>query len=157
MQRITNCLWFDTQAEEAAKFYVSIFKNAKITAVSHYGDAGPRPKGSVMTVTFELDGQEYMGLNGGPHFTFTPAISLVVNCDTQEEIDYYWDKLLADGGKVVECGWLTDRFGLSWQVVPSRMKTFATGDPERTNRVMQEVLKMKKLDLATLERAYAGR
>jgi predicted 3-demethylubiquinone-9 3-methyltransferase (glyoxalase superfamily) len=151
------CLWFDTQAEEAANFYVSIFKNAKVTGVSRYGDAGPGPKGSAMTVTFELDGQQYMGLNGGPHFTLTPAVSLVVNCETQDEIDYYWDKLSADGGKIVECGWLTDKFGLSWQVVPSKMRTLVGGDPERGNRVMREVMKMKKLDIATLERAYEGK
>jgi predicted 3-demethylubiquinone-9 3-methyltransferase (glyoxalase superfamily) len=136
------CLWFDTQAEEAANFYVSIFKNAKVTGVSRYGDAGPGPKGSAMTVTFELDGQQYMGLNGGPHFTLTPAVSLVVNCETQDEIDYYWDKLSADGGKIVECGWLTDKFGLSWQVVPSKMRTLVGGDPERGNRVLREVMKM---------------
>jgi len=157
MQRVMPCLWFDTQAEEAANFYVSIFKNAKVTGVSRYGDAGPGPKGSAMTVTFELDGQQYMGLNGGPHFTLTPAVSLVVNCETQDEIDYYWDKLSADGGKIVECGWLTDKFGLSWQVVPSKMRTLVGGDPERGNRVMREVMKMKKLDIATLERAYEGK
>ncbi|HEY4218101.1 MAG TPA: VOC family protein [Gemmatimonadaceae bacterium] len=157
MQGIMPCLWFDTQAEDAAKFYVSVFKNAKITAVSHYGETGPGPKGSAMTVMFELDGKQYMGLNGGPHFKFTPAVSLVVNCDSQDEIDYYWDKLSADGGQTVECGWLTDKFGLSWQIVPANMRDLVAGDPARAGRVMQEVMKMKKLDIATLQRAYDGR
>ena len=153
-QKITTFLWFDDKAEEAAKFYVSIFPNSKIAAVTHYGDAGGGRPGSVMTVDFELDGQQFVALNGGPQFPFTEAISLVVNCETQAEIDRYWDKLSA-GGKIQQCGWLKDRYGLSWQIVPALLATqMRNGDPARLNRVMKEVLASVKLDIAKLQAAY---
>ena len=156
MPQITPFLWFDTEAEEAAEFYCSIFPNSKITAVSHYTDAGPRPAGTVMTVSFVLDGQEYTALNGGPEFTFTEAISLVINCADQAEVDYYWEKL-TDGGQEVECGWLKDRYGLAWQVVPGGMwEIINSGDPARTGRAMQAMFGMKKLDLAALQAAADG-
>lgn len=154
MQKITTFLWFDTQAEEAAKFYVSIFKDSKITAVTHYGDTGPGPKGSVMTVAFRLQGQEFVALNGGPQFKFTPAISLVVNCTSQAEIDEMWRKLSA-GGRPDRCGWLQDKYGLSWQVVPTVLKELLQ-DPEKSQRVMKAVLEMDKLDLARLEQAASA-
>jgi predicted 3-demethylubiquinone-9 3-methyltransferase (glyoxalase superfamily) len=155
-QRITPCLWFDGQAEEAARFYVSIFRNSRITAMSRYGDTGPGPKGSVMTSGFELDGQAFTGLNGGPMFKFTEAISMVVNCETQAEVDHYWDRL-SDGGQPGQCGWLKDRFGVSWQVVPSNLAQMLT-DPDRakSKRTLDAMLKMRKLDIATLEKAHAG-
>jgi predicted 3-demethylubiquinone-9 3-methyltransferase (glyoxalase superfamily) len=154
MQKITPFLWFDTQAEEAANFYVSIFRNSRIVAVSRYGDTGPGPRGSVMTVAFELDGQRFTGLNGGPQFKFTEAISLSVACKTQAEIDELWDKL-SQGGQEVQCGWLKDKYGLSWQVVPERLSELVSGaDPKKSNKVMEALLQMKKLDIATLERAY---
>ncbi|MDX9972177.1 MAG: VOC family protein [FCB group bacterium] len=156
MPRITPCLWFNNQAEEAARFYNGIFKNSEILSISRYGDNGHGTPGSVMTVKFILDGQEFLGLNGGPQFPFTEAVSMMVNCDTQEEIDYYWEKLL-DGGQEVECGWLRDKFGLPWQIVPARIADMiADTDPVRSDRVMKAVLQMKKLDLNVLERAYAG-
>lgn len=156
MQKITPFLWFDSQAEEAAKFYLSIFKNSKIVAVTHYGDAGPGPKGSVMTVRFELNGEEFVALNAGPMFKFTEAISFVVNCETQEEIDYFWDQLSA-GGEKSQCGWLKDKFGLSWQVVPAALGDLVGGkDPAKSDRVMKAIMQMEKLDLATLERAAKG-
>ena len=156
MQKITPFLWFDNQAEEAMNFYVSIFKNSKIGQVSRYGDAGPGPKGSFMVGTFSLEGQEFMVLNGGPHYKLTPAFSLVVNCETQDEIDYYWNKLTA-GGTEVQCGWLTDKFGVSWQIVPAVFaKLMGSGDPEKSNRVMQALFKMKKLIIADLQKAYDG-
>jgi predicted 3-demethylubiquinone-9 3-methyltransferase (glyoxalase superfamily) len=152
-QKITPFLWFDTQAEEAANFYVSIFKNSKIGKISRYGDAGPGPKGSVMVISFELEGQQFTALNGGPQFKFTPAISLMVNCDTQQEVDELWEKLSA-GGRTDHCGWLQDRFGLSWQIVPTALgRLMSSPDREKANRVMQAMLKMNKLDIATLERA----
>ncbi len=152
-QKITPFLWFDTQAEEAANLYVSLFKNSKIGKVSRYGDAGPGPKGSVMVISFELDGQEFTALNGGPQFKFTPAISLMVNCETQEEVDYFWEKLSA-GGRTDCCGWLQDKYGLSWQIVPTALgRLMSTPDREKANRVMQAMLKMTKLDIATLEQA----
>jgi predicted 3-demethylubiquinone-9 3-methyltransferase (glyoxalase superfamily) len=159
-QRLSVCLWFDHQAEEAVKFYVSIFKNSKIGPVTRYDEAGAkaagRPEGSVMTVAFELDGQEFMALNGGPQFKFTEAISLVVNCATQVEVDDYWNKLSA-GGQEVQCGWLKDRFGLSWQVVPTILpEMLQDKDPEKSMRVMAAMLKMKKLDIAVLKKAYEG-
>src|SRR5438874_10392654 len=155
MQRITPFLWFDGQAEEAAKFYVSVFKNSKINQVTHYtGEELPERKGQVMTVGFVLDGQEFVALNGGPQFKFTQAISFVINCETQEEIDYYWEKLTADGGEEVQCGWLADKYGLSWQVVPSKFFTEWVKDPAGLERVMHEVMQMKKLDLAKLRAAY---
>ena len=153
-QRITPCLWFDGQAEEAANFYVSIFRNSKITAISRYGDAGPGPKGSVMVVGFELDGQAFTGLNGGPMFKFNEAISMVVNCETQEEVDRYWDRLL-EGGEPSQCGWLKDRFGISWQIVPTALLEMVQDkDPARSQRVMAAMLKMRKLDIAGLKQAY---
>ena len=153
MQKIMPCLWFDNQAEEAANFYVSIFKNSKITGISRYGDVGPGPKGSVMVVTFQLDGEDFMGLNGGPIFKFSEAISLVVKCETQAEIDMFWEKL-SEGGKKGVCGWLKDKFGLSWQIVPSQIDEMMKGDPARSNRVMAAVMKMTKLDIAVLKQAY---
>ena len=156
MQRIAPFLWFDSNAEEAANFYVSIFKNSKVGHISRYGEAGPGPKGSVMVVTFELDGQELMALNGGPQFKFSEAISLVVNCKNQEEVDYYWERLSA-GGQKVECGWLKDKFGLSWQVVPTILgELLADKDPQKLERVMKAMLQMKKIDVAGLKRAAEG-
>jgi len=158
--KITPCLWFDTQAEEAAKFYCSIFKNSMIGKISRYGKAGQdvhhKPPGSVMVVEFELDGQPFVGLNGGPNFKFDEAVSFQIHCDTQEEIDYYWSKLTA-GGQEGPCGWLKDKFGLSWQVVPSVIpKMMTDADSAKSDRVMNAFMKMKKLDLATLQRAYEG-
>ena len=157
--KIVPCLWFDSQAEEAAKFYTSIFKGSKITRTTHYTEAGReahgRPPGSVMTVAFELAGQSFTALNGGPIFKFTEAISFQVMCDTQDEIDYFWSKL-SDGGQEVACGWLKDKFGLSWQIIPSMMADlFADADPKKSGRVMQAMLKMKKLNIAELKRAGA--
>jgi predicted 3-demethylubiquinone-9 3-methyltransferase (glyoxalase superfamily) len=156
-RRITPFLWFDGNAEEAARFYVSVFKNSKIVTTARYGeDAGPGPKGSVMTVVFSLDGQEFIGLNGGPHFKFTEAVSFSVDCKTQEEVDYYWDKLSA-GGEPSQCGWLKDKFGLSWQVNPGVLgEMLSDPDPAKAKRVMEAMLKMKKIDIAALKRAYAG-
>jgi len=154
MQKITPFLWFDNQAEEAANFYCSVFKNSKVGTVSRYGDSGPGPKGSVMTVAFELDGQHFTALNGGPIFKFTEAISLVVNCEDQEEIDYFWEKLSADGGKEVECGWLKDKYGLCWQVVPKILgELIQSDDPKKSERVMKALMQMKKLDVAKLKQA----
>ena len=154
IQKIIPFLWFDQQAEEAATFYTSIFPNSKIASVSRYGEAGPGPKGSVMTVAFELDGQCFTALNGGPHFKFTEAFSLVVNCESQEEVDHYWEKL-SDGGQIVQCGWLKDRYGLSWQIVPVIMIALLQDpDQERSQRVMKAMLTMTKLDIAGLQRAY---
>ena len=156
MQRISACLWFDGQAEDAAKFYTSIFKHSKIGTVTRYGEVGPGPKGTVMTVTFELDGQEFMALNGGPEFTFNEAVSFIVHCDTQEEIDEFWEKLSV-GGRTVQCGWLKDQFGVSWQIVPAVLgELMRDGDPDKTNRVMKAILGMVKLDIKRLRQAYAG-
>ena len=154
-QRITPMLWYDNQAEEAANFYVSIFKNSRVTSISRYGDTGPGPKGSVMVAEFELDGQKFTALNGGPQFKFTEAISLVVNCESQEEVDYFWEKLSGSGGQEVVCGWLKDKYGLSWQVVPVRLFELIS-DPAKSDRVMQAVMEMKKLDLPKLEAAAAA-
>jgi len=159
-QKITPFLWFDHQAEEAATFYVSIFKNSRIGSVARYdGEAAAasgQPKGSVMTVAFELDGQCFTALNGGPMFKFTEAISLVVNCETQDEIDHFWSKL-SGGGQEVQCGWLKDRFGVSWQVVPAVLpELLQDKDPDKTRRVMAAIMKMKKLDIDVLKRAWAG-
>lgn len=152
-QRITPFLWFDHQAEEAARFYTSIFENSRIRNVARYGDAGPGPRGTAMTVDFELEGQGFVALNGGPHFRFTEAISLVVNCATQQEVDYFWERLL-ERGIPQQCGWLKDRFGLSWQVVPTALNELASGpDAAKTGRVMQAMMKMVKLDIAELRRA----
>jgi predicted 3-demethylubiquinone-9 3-methyltransferase (glyoxalase superfamily) len=154
LQKISPFLWFDHQAEEAARFYTSVFKNSRIGAVTRYGEGGPGPKGSVMTVAFELDGQTFTALNGGPLFKFTEAVSFVVNCETQQEVDEMWEKLLA-GGKEVECGWVKDKYGLAWQIVPTvLMEMLQDRDAERKERVMQAMLKMKKLDIAGLEAAY---
>lgn len=158
MHKITPCLWFDHQAEEAMTFYVSTFKNSKVGRITRYGEAGAkvsgRPKGSVMTATFKIEGYEFMALNGGPHFTFSEAISLVVNCETQEEIDEYWEKL-SSGGEEGVCGWLKDKYGLSWQIVPTVLReTMQDNDAERTDRVMQAILEMKKLDITRLQQAY---
>jgi predicted 3-demethylubiquinone-9 3-methyltransferase (glyoxalase superfamily) len=156
MPKITTFLTYDAQAEDAAQLYVSIFPNSSIRKVVRYGDAGPGPKGGVLTVQFELDGQEYVALNGGPHFTFTEGISLSVECTTQEEIDTCWEKL-SDGGEQGRCGWLKDRFGVSWQVTPKILgEMLADPDPEKAKRVMQAMLGMKKLDITPLQRAYEG-
>ena len=161
-QRITPFLWFDDQAEEAVKFYTSIFKNSRILTTARYNPeaskAAGRPAGSVMVVSFELEGLKFTALNGGPHFKFTEAISLVVHCATQDEVDYYWDRLSAGGDPTAQqCGWLKDRFGLSWQVVPDRaMELLSNPDPEKSRRAMTALLQMKKLDVAALERAAAG-
>jgi predicted 3-demethylubiquinone-9 3-methyltransferase (glyoxalase superfamily) len=156
MPKITPNLWFDTQGEEAAEFYVSVFPNSKITAVNHYGEAGPREAGTVLTVDFVLDGQEYTAINGGPQFTFDEAISLLVHCADQDEVDYYWDKL-TDGGEESLCGWLKDRFGLSWQIVPAGMEDIlGDPDPARSQRAMKAMFGMKKLDVAALRAAADG-
>jgi predicted 3-demethylubiquinone-9 3-methyltransferase (glyoxalase superfamily) len=157
MPRITPNLWFDTQGEEAAEFYVSIFPNSKITKISHYTEGGPRPAGEVMTVEFVLDGQEYTIINGGPQFTFDEAISFLINCADQEEIDYYWDKLTADGGEEGPCGWLKDKYGLSWQVVPEGWSDLLDDpDTAKVGRAMQAMFSMKKFDLAAIEAAANG-
>ena len=157
MQKITPFLWFDSQAEEAVNFYFSIFKNSKVKEKTYYtGEEPMGKKGSVMTVVFELDGQEFVALNGGPQFKFTEAISFSIDCETQEEIDYYWEKLTSGGGEEVQCGWLADKYGLSWQVVPAKMEEWAR-DPAGFQRVMREIMPMKKLDMATLQRAYDGK
>ncbi|HET7205815.1 MAG TPA: VOC family protein [Terriglobales bacterium] len=156
MQSITPFLWFDKQAEEAANFYVSIFKNSRIKTVSRYGDAGPGPKGSVMVVSFEINGQEFTALNGGPQFKFTPAISFLVNCETQPEVDDLWEKL-SQGGRKDRCGWLQDKYGVSWQIIPMTLgKLMSDPDRKKSTRVMQAMLQMDKIDIAGLERAYAG-
>jgi len=154
MPKITPFLWFDTQAEAAAHFYVSIFNNSKIVNITRYGDAGPGPKGSVMTVVFELDGQEYTALNGGPQFKFTEAISFSVHCKTQAEVDKFWEEL-SEGGEEGPCGWLKDKYGLSWQINPSILGELLNDpDPEKSKRVMEAMLKMKKIDIAGLKKAY---
>jgi predicted 3-demethylubiquinone-9 3-methyltransferase (glyoxalase superfamily) len=162
MQRISPCLWFEDQAEEAARFYTGIFKNSRIVKISRYGKAGyevhHRPAGTVMTVEFELEGQRFTALNGGPEFKFNEAISLQVDCKTQEEVDYYWDKLSAGGDKKAQvCGWLKDKYGVSWQIVPTVLtEMIADPDPAKSGRTLEAMLQMKKLDIAQLERAYAG-
>jgi predicted 3-demethylubiquinone-9 3-methyltransferase (glyoxalase superfamily) len=154
MKKIMPFLWFDDKAEEAANFYVSIFKNSKMGKVVRYGEGAPAPKGTVMTVTFELDGQEFYALNGGPHFKFTEAVSFFVNCETQQEVDELWEKLSA-GGKKSRCGWLKDKYGLSWQIVPSILGKLMHGsDPEKSKRMMQAMMKMDKLDIQKLQEAY---
>jgi predicted 3-demethylubiquinone-9 3-methyltransferase (glyoxalase superfamily) len=156
MQKITPFLWFDGKAEEAMNFYVSIFKNSKIGRVTRYGDGGPGPKGSVMSASFQLEGQGFLALNGGPQFTFTPAISFFVNCETQQEVDELWDKL-SEGGKKERCGWLKDKYGLSWQIIPSALsKLLGDADPVKAKRVMMAMLQMDKIDIAGLQRAYNG-
>jgi predicted 3-demethylubiquinone-9 3-methyltransferase (glyoxalase superfamily) len=155
MQKITPCLWFDTEGEDAATFYTSLFPNSKITNVSRYGPAGPRPEGSVMTVEFELDGRAFVALNGGPDFTFNEAVSFQVSCEDQEEVDKYWSEL-SEGGEEGPCGWLKDRFGLSWQIIPKRLPELL-GDPDRekSQRVMAAMLQMRKIEIDELERAAA--
>ena len=156
MHEITPCLWFDTEGEEAAKLYTSVFPNSRIVEVSRYGSAGPRPEGTVMTVSFELDGQAFVALNGGPEFTFDEAVSFQVDCETQDEVDAYWSKL-SEGGEEGPCGWLKDRFGLSWQIVPRVLpELLADPDREKAQRVMAAMLKMKKIDIEELERVAAA-
>lgn len=156
MQKIAPFLWFDDKAEEAANFYTAIFGNSRIENVMHYGEAGPRPAATVMSVTFQLEGQTFIALNGGPGMTFSPAISLFVNCETQAEVDALWDKLL-DGGQPRQCGWLTDRFGVTWQIVPTALgRMLQDKDPAKSKRVMEAMMKMIKFDIARLEQAYAG-
>jgi predicted 3-demethylubiquinone-9 3-methyltransferase (glyoxalase superfamily) len=153
MPALTPMLWFDTEAEQAAEFYTSVFPNSKIVEVTHYGSAGPRREGMVMTVAFELDGQEFVALNGGPDYSFSEAISFIVNCETQEEVDTYWEAL-SEGGEEGPCGWLKDRFGLSWQVTPTALpRLLADPDTDKAQRVMAAMLEMKKIDIETLERA----
>ena len=155
-QNITPFLWFDDNADEAVNFYLSIFKDSRLLDTKRYGETGPGPKGTIMTATFELNGQQFIALNGGPRFKFTEAVSFVVKCETQEEIDYYWDKLL-DGGEPQRCGWLKDRFGLSWQIVPAQLsELFGGNDPQIAGRVMQAMMQMVKFDIAKLKEAYAG-
>jgi len=154
MQKIIPSLWFDGNAEEAMNFYVSVFKNSKILSITRYGDAGPGPKGSVMAGTFEIEGQTFYVLNGGPQYKFTPAISLFVNCETQQEVDELWNKL-CEGGAPNRCGWLTDKFGVSWQIIPTTLvKYLSDSDPAKANRVMMAMLKMDKIDIAKLKKAY---
>jgi predicted 3-demethylubiquinone-9 3-methyltransferase (glyoxalase superfamily) len=157
MQKITPCLWFDTQGEDAARFYTSVFPNSRIVAVGHYTESGPREAGMVMTVEFELDGERFTALNGGPQFTFSEATSLQVSCDEQDEVDYYWSRL-SEGGEEGPCGWLKDRYGLSWQIVPTAVpRLLDESDPERANRVMAAIRRMGKIDIAELERAAGER
>jgi len=162
MQKITPFLWFDNQAEEAVKFYTSIFKDSKIGKITRYGEAGEkvagRPSGSVMTIEFEVEGQKFTALNGGPQFKFNESISFVVNCGTQEEVDYFWDKLTADGGQESQCGWLKDKFGLSWQIVPTVLiDMLHDNDSRKSEHVMQAMLQMQKIDIKKLKAAYAGK
>ena len=157
MQGISPFLWFNTEAEEAAKFYTSIFKNSKIGKTSYSGDNMPQPKGTVLVVEFEINGQKFMALNGGPTFKFTEAVSFMVLCDNQEEVDYYWEKLTADGGQPVQCGWLKDKFGLSWQITPTMLnKLISDPDKAKANRAMQAMMSMVKIDIAKLEAAAKG-
>jgi predicted 3-demethylubiquinone-9 3-methyltransferase (glyoxalase superfamily) len=156
-QKVTPFLWFDNQAEEAMNFYCSVFKNAKPGKVTRYGDAGRGPKGSVMVASFEIEGQQFTALNGGPHFKFNEAISFVVDCKDQAEVDHFWEKLSAGGGQPSQCGWLKDRFGLSWQIVPTALiELLNDPDPAKSTRVMQAMLQMTKIDIAKLKAAYAG-
>ena len=156
-QRITPFLWFDGQAEAAANLYVSTFPNSRITATTRHGDAGPGPRGSVMTIGFELDGQSFTGLNGGPLFSFNQAMSLVVHCENQAEVDHYWERLAADGGKTNQCAWLKDKFGVPWQIVPNALiELLQDKDPAKSQRVMQAMLQMTKIDIAKLKAAHRG-
>ena len=156
MPTITPNLWFDTEGEEAARFYTSVFPNSRITEVIHYGEAGPRPAGTVMTVAFELDGNPFVAINGGPEFKFNEAISLQIDCDSQEEVDHYSAELTSEGGEQGPCGWVKDRYGLSWQVTPKRLtELLSESDPQTSQRVMAAMLKMQKLDIAALEEAAA--
>jgi len=154
LQKITPFLWFDSKAEEAMNFYVSLFKNSKVVSVTRYGEAGPGPKGTVMSATFQLDGLDFFALNGGPQFKFTPAISLFVNCETQQEVDELWEKL-SEGGRTDQCGWLQDRYGLSWQIIPTLLgKLLQDKDPRKSQRVMKAMLQMTKIDIKKLTQAY---
>jgi predicted 3-demethylubiquinone-9 3-methyltransferase (glyoxalase superfamily) len=158
MQKLTTCLWFDRNAVEAVRFYTSIFKNSKITGITHYGQAGSeasgQPKGTVMTVAFQIDGQDFLALNGGPHFTFSPAISLIVNCESQSEIDELWEKL-SEGGEKGQCAWLTDKYGISWQIVPTALsEMIQDSNEEKSERVMKALMQMKKIDVDALKQAY---
>jgi predicted 3-demethylubiquinone-9 3-methyltransferase (glyoxalase superfamily) len=154
--KITPNLWFDTEAEEAADFYISVFPNSRIVSVAHYTDAGPREAGTVMTIEFELDGQRFVGINGGPQFTFDEAVSFQIDCETQDDIDFYWERL-TEGGEESQCGWLKDRFGLSWQVVPTGMEeVFSDPDPQRAERAMKAMFQMRKIDVAALRAAADG-
>lgn len=155
MQKITPFLWFDNNLEEAIEFYTSVFPNSKIGGVSRYGEGAPLPAGTIMSGTFELEGQQFMALNGGPMFKFTEAISFYVNCKDQEEVDYYWNKLTADGGEESMCGWLKDKFGLSWQIIPTKLpELIGSSDPQKAGKAMQAMLQMRKIDIAQLEAAY---
>ncbi|HTO86890.1 MAG TPA: VOC family protein [Thermoanaerobaculia bacterium] len=157
MPKITPFLWFDNNVEEAMNFYISIFKNAKVIEVNRYGDAGPGPKGTVMTAAFQIEGQDFVGLNGGPHFKFTEAISFVVNCKDQQEVDYFWEKLSA-GGTTSQCGWLKDKFGLSWQIVPNALlELLRDKDPAKSQRVMKAMLGMTRIEIKGLKDAYGGK
>jgi predicted 3-demethylubiquinone-9 3-methyltransferase (glyoxalase superfamily) len=154
-QKITPCLWFDNQAEEATNYYVSVFKDAEVLSVNRYGEAGPGEPGAVLTTTFRIAGQEFMTINGGPHFTFTEATSFYIDCDSQEEVDYFWNTLIQDGGEPSQCGWLKDKYGLSWQVIPTILiELLGDADSERANRVMQAMLQMTRIDIAELQAAY---
>ena len=155
MRQIRTFLWFDNLAEEAVQFYTSVFENSKINSIARYGDAGPGETGTVMTIDFEINGSPFVALNGGPVFTFNPSISFVIDCDTQEEVDYYWEKL-GEGGQYSQCGWLEDRYGVSWQVVPLVLYELVNGPDEASQRVMQAMLKMIKLEIEPLKRAHRG-
>ncbi len=156
MQKVTPFLWFDGKAEEAAKFYVSLFKNAKLGEVRRYPDGSPAPAGAAMSASFQIDGQDYIAFNGGPHFKFTPAVSLFVSCETQEEVDELWEKL-SEGGEKSRCGWLKDKYGLSWQIIPAALgQGLQDKDPEKAKRVMQAMMQMSKIDIAEIEKARAG-
>lgn len=158
MQKITPFLWFNDNAEEAMNYYLSIFKDAKLLNASRYGEGGPGPAGKLMVATFSIEGQEFMVLNGGPHYTITPAVSFMLHCDTQEELDRYWTALTANGGQEVECGWLTDKFGVSWQIVPTALgKWMSDPDKAKTGRVFAALMKMKKLSIPELQKAYEGK
>ncbi|OEV11708.1 VOC family protein [Streptomyces nanshensis] len=153
----TTCLWFDGQAEEAAQYYTSVFKNSRLGRVTRYTEAGPGPAGTVVTVEFEINGQRFVGLNGGPEFTFSEAISFQIDCADQDEVDYYWDRLTEEGGQEVACGWVKDKYGVSWQVVPTELTDMVTDpDQEKARRATEAMLSMKKLDIAELRRAYEG-
>ena len=157
-QLITTYLWFDNNAEQAVEHYTSIFPNSRVTTVARWGKGGPGPEGTIMNIAFELDGQKFIALNGGPHFKFTPAISLFVDCEDQAQVDHYWSKLLAGGGKESQCGWLEDRFGLSWQIIPKQLVTLMSDpDPNVAGRVAKALMGMVKIDVAALERAHAGK
>lgn len=155
MKKVTPFLWFDNQAEEAVNFYISVFKNSKVEDIVRYGESGPGANGSVMTISFNINGQDFVALNGGPVYQFNPAVSFVVNCETQDEVDYLWEKL-TEGGKEVQCGWLTDKYGLSWQIVPEGISKLLSGNTENSKRAMQSMLQMKKLDINELQKAYNG-